>query len=174
MTLANWNEIVEGNYKAIFAFCFHFLGNRHEADDATQDTFLKTFRAKESIQKIAPNEIKFWLYRVARNVCIDRKRWWKRLHNFHQSQTQVSSLETDQGLTMTLRKLILQLPQKQKEVFILRHWHGFSTAETAKLLKIDEGSVKSHLSRAISKLKLQILNTEKNNEPTTDSTSATL
>jgi RNA polymerase sigma factor (sigma-70 family) len=42
---------------------------------------------------------------------------------------------------------------RQREVFILRHWHGFSTAETAELLQLHEGTVKSHLKRGVETVK---------------------
>lgn len=66
----------------------------------------------------------------------------------------------DYSLLHEIKQLVCNLPQRQKEVFILRHWHGFSTKETADLLSIGEGSVKSHLSRAIDKIKLDLLTTD--------------
>ena len=59
-------------------------------------------------------------------------------------------------LGMTLHKLVARLSQRQREVFILRHWHGFSTEETAEQLGLNCGTVKSHLKRAIDHLKHEL------------------
>ena len=58
--------------RQIFAFCLHQLGSREEAEDATQTTFLNAFR---SLQRgIAPEFESAWLYKIAQNVCLTRRR----------------------------------------------------------------------------------------------------
>lgn len=158
----NWDMVVDLYYQSIFAFTVQFLGSRDEANDATQETFLKALRSKKSVINQLPNShvVKYWLYRIARNVCIDRKRWYKRLLAFRKSIEFDELVEEERPISKTLKTLIAELPTKQREVFILRQWHGFSTEETANLLKIDPGTVKSHLSRAISRLKTELVNRE--------------
>jgi RNA polymerase sigma factor (sigma-70 family) len=65
------------------------------------------------------------------------------------------SQSSPEGLSL-LSTPIQTLPTRQKEVFILRHFHEFSTSETAKILQISEGTVKSTLSDAVQHLKQQL------------------
>ena len=149
-----WDEFVENFYSPIYRFCFHILGSREEAEDLTQETFLKAFKNFSSINK--QDSAKYWIYSIARNGCIDRKRWWKRLLLQDATTEEIAAPGREPDISLTLSKLIAALPQKQREVFILRHWHGFSTEEVAEFLKIDGGTVKSHLKRAVDKLKAQL------------------
>jgi RNA polymerase sigma-70 factor, ECF subfamily len=166
----NWQKLVDEHYKEIYSYCFHFFNNASDAADATQDVYVKAIKNRTKLALINENERRFWLYRVARNVCIDKKRWWKRFLLFKSEYLPDSTPTTDAPLIISLQKAIAELPNKQKEVFILRHWNGFSTTETAQLLGIDEGSVKSHLSRAIAKLKKHFIDLDHEINKTTKST----
>jgi RNA polymerase sigma factor (sigma-70 family) len=104
--------------------------------------------------------MRFFLFRSARNTFYDRFRSLKRLFKFQNSQAQEVPEVKDASLKLVLTELIEELPDRQKEVFILRHWHGFSTEETANLTGLNPGTVKSHLSRAIDKLKTGLLATD--------------
>lgn len=143
--------MVELYYQRIYAYCYHFLGKRSEAEDATQEIFLKAMRCTDDIGDAAA--FRFWIYRVARNHCIDRTRWWKRFLARAAEEGEIADTRANQAdlseLREELRQFLLALPIRQRDVFILRHWHGFSTEETAKLLGISSGTVKSHLKRAV-------------------------
>lgn len=154
MSSKNWQDFVDEHYKAIFRFCYQFLGNKQDAEDATQQTFLKAFKSCDNLSAI--NSDRAWIYSVARNVCIDRKRSWKSYLNFIGLYNQSDLMDRQDDLSLTLRVLINKLPLKQREVFILRHWHDFSTEETGKLLGINSGTVKSHLKRAVDCLKIEL------------------
>lgn len=152
---SDWEGIVEQYYDQIYAYAFQFFRSEHEARDATQDAFIK---AHSSVSKLKDrSKAKAWLYSIVRNVCIDKKRKWKRRFESIFPGEITEKTESSQLEDILIQQLVAELPERQREVFILRHWHGFSTEETAKLLGIDQGSVKSHLSRAIKKLKKQIL-----------------
>ena len=74
-----WNDLVEEFHSGIYAFSWHMLGSRQEAEDVTQETFLKAYRSRASLRT---NNVKAWLYSIARNACLDRKRWWKRWRGY--------------------------------------------------------------------------------------------
>lgn len=156
-----WKELVSEFYHPIFIFCLRFLGNREEAEDLTQEVFIKAYSSlcKKEIEEPL---IKNWLYKIARNSCIDKTRWWKRTARVKQGLTNAANGMTTEPMNpaIFLENEILKLPVRQREVFILRHWHEFSTCEVAQLLKITEGSVKSHLNRAIEKLKASLVSKE--------------
>jgi RNA polymerase sigma-70 factor (ECF subfamily) len=162
LTQSQWAEIIDTYYADIFRFCCHFLGDGTQAQDATQDVFLKLYLALNAGSNLP--EMRAWLYRVARNACIDRKRWWKRYFQVFSGKElpeRAAATRADQSLlTRSLRALIDSLPRRQKEVFILRHWHECSTEETAQILGIDAGSVKSHLNRAIASLRERLRDLE--------------
>ena len=172
MQAIEWEHFVEQNYQAIFRFCMHILRNSADAEDAVQKTFLKAYLKKDSLND--NSKLKSWIYSIARNVCIDKQRWWKRNRTEPEEYgTDANSESSNPELTMTLQALIAQLPTKQREVFILRHWHGFSTKQVAEILKIKEGTVKSHLKRGVEKikeglLKADVLETTTNSITTSD------
>lgn len=154
MAVILWNDVVEDYYTPIYRFCLHFSGDQSEAEELTQDTFLKAHKSIGNIND--PSKIKAWLYSIAKNTCRDRYRWWKR-RPIHHSEIEISDHSLScSPLAMTILGLINKLPTKQREVFILRQLHGFSTEETATLLSISAGTVKSHLKRAIDRLKLNL------------------
>lgn len=152
--------LIQTYYDAILKFTYHYLGNPEDARDVTQETFLRATLALNTSQLIS-NE-RAWLYAIARNLCADRKRSWRRFLDFLDrrsiwgTNTPPSHCDVLE-LSLTIRQLVKALPLRQREVFILRHWHDFSTEETARLLQVDTGTVKSHLSRAVATLKKALL-----------------
>ncbi len=148
---AEWAELVDSYYKEIFRFCCQILGSTAEAEDVTQEVFIKAFKHRRALRDRAA--LRAWLYTIARNLCRDKQRWWSRtaktLHDYFSTET----APPPSTLTASFQAIIQSLPMRQREVFILRHFHEFSTAETAAQLGIDEGSVKSHLKRAVDRLK---------------------
>lgn len=151
-----WGNLVSEYQEAIFAYCYHILGSRAEAEDACHDTFVKAFEHLDALSK--DSALKSWIYSIARNVCLDRHRWWKRWSSSagKEEPSQLSAQAPDPHLAMALEREINLLPLRQREVFVLRHFHGFTTNETARLLNCDAGTVKSHLKRAVDKLKLEL------------------
>lgn len=146
-----WEKLAGEHYAVIYRYSLHLSGSKSDAEDITQETFLRARKAKTTPE---PEGERRWLYTIARNITIDRQRWWNRWGNsrdaeLDQKQSDGSPMEP----TTFILKHLAVLPLRQREVFILRHWHGFSTTECADFLHISVGSVKSHLSRAVAALK---------------------
>lgn len=158
-----WEEIVEELHQPIYRYCMHLLRNTSTAEDATQQAFLKAFQAKQ--QPSTLSETRLWLFTIARNVCHDQRRWWRRASSFFvaqdTSQPQGASYP-QHDLRLVITEALQKLSTRQYEVFVLRHWHGLSTEETAQILKIDPGSVKSHLKRAVDRLQNELGGTSVN------------
>lgn len=152
----NWEDFLDRYYDRIYRYCFFFFGgNAADAEDATQVTFVKAWKSFGALRTREAE--KAWVYSIARNTCLDRKRWWKRFLNFR-DQLEVDSYTLPVGtVSPSLLRLIHELPARQREVFLLRHWHEFSTEETAGQLDISAGTVKSHLKRAVDTLRAKLL-----------------
>ncbi|MCB0334392.1 MAG: RNA polymerase sigma factor [Bdellovibrionales bacterium] len=151
----DWESIVTEYYDPLYRYCYQYHGNRADAEDATQQTFLKAYQSLDSLQQ--DSSLKAWLYSIARNVCIDRSRRWKRFLQLLPSVQEDPLVEPKlTTLSRGLLELIQALPTKQREVFILRHWHDFSTDEVASLLSISNGTVKTHLKRAVDTLRKEL------------------
>jgi RNA polymerase sigma-70 factor (ECF subfamily) len=148
----DWDELVSEFYTPIYRFCRQFLGNQAEAEDATQQVFFKAWKKSSTLKD--QSATRAWLYTIARNVCRDRVRWWKRLFAFTET-LELPEVSAPNAISRTLRRAVANLPTRQREVFILRHWHEFSTAETAAQLGISPGAVKAHLKRAVDSLRKQ-------------------
>lgn len=150
-----WDRLVSAYYAGIYKFALRMTSNGAEAEDITQEVFFAAYRAGLSISP--EPSLKAWLYKTARNRCIDRLRWWKRWSKLLQADRSGKGVQTSPAQTSSeLEEMIHALPLRQREVFVLRHWHGFSTQETAEILGISSGAVKSHLLRAVNKLKAEI------------------
>lgn len=75
-------DIMKSYQTPIFHYCYHILGNRNEAEDATQEVFIKAYRNLKKYNSTMP--FVAWLYKIAYNHCIDliRKRKWTRMLPF--------------------------------------------------------------------------------------------
>ncbi len=150
------------------AFRRTLLATRHEADalDIVQDAMIKLVNKYSNKPH---NEWKPLFLRILENNILDWHRkeqlkqrlfFWRHddteTHNeiemVDESANPLSLLDSEK-LGEQLIKVIEQLPFKQQQCFLLRSWEGLSVRETAKVMKINENSVKSHYFRAINKLR---------------------
>ena len=141
--------------RQIFAFCLGQLGNREEAEDAVQSTFLRAYRA---LRRGAAPELELpWLYRIARNVCLNGRRSLGRRRRVETPHD--LSLLSDHGATeqtpvdlIGLRRALAALPESLRRPLLLREWQGLSYAEIAEELGTSVSSVESAIFRARRKL----------------------
>ena len=160
-----FEEIVLSYQDRIFNLCVHMLGDKHEAQDAAQDTFVKAYQNLEKFQM--NSSISTWLYRIAVNTCIDYKRrpFFESL--FRRSGTDEEGIiehpshlpspekeyESKQILS-ALEKALRKLSPKLRAAIVLKEMEGLSYAEIADTLDISIGTVKSRISRARDELKI--------------------
>jgi RNA polymerase sigma-70 factor (ECF subfamily) len=117
-----------------------FVGNHHEAEDITQDVFLKLMRV---IGKYTQRDVPFvaWLRRVARNAALDHLRSRRSV-----PVSEVRAAENDRGevapeRARALRYALARLPQEQREVLVLRHLAGLRPREIARVVDKTEAAV---------------------------------
>jgi RNA polymerase sigma-70 factor (ECF subfamily) len=126
------------------SMAFHHLGNVSDAEDAVQETFLKLHRAAASYNGEAA--LATWLYRIMINTCYDHLRRRRRrvdeapLEDFVTATRAASSV--DDTKRIALRKLLDELPEQRRSVFVLFEIEGLSHAEIGEILDITEGNSK--------------------------------
>jgi RNA polymerase sigma factor (sigma-70 family) len=139
-------------HRQIFSFCLRELGNREEAEDATQSTFLNAFRALENGTLFEHESA--WLYQAAHHVCQTRRRSWYRRHrvetdgDFDRIQHIVASPQSDDDELFGLRPALESMPEQQRKALLLREWQGLSYAEIATELELSQSAVETLLFRA--------------------------
>ncbi len=157
-----YNQLYQSHRARVLRLCRLLLSDPDEADDVSQEVFLKLFRQHQ----LSGNTITWgaWLTRVTVNACRDRRRsgWWKWWHERHQEfeeaefpsngltpEQELLSRERLQGVWRSFRRL----SARQQEVFALRHLEGCSTEEVADMLGVSPGSIKRHLYRAVHEMR---------------------
>src|ERR1700694_4623667 len=113
------------------SIAYNHLGNVSDAEDAVQETFLKVHRAATTYNGEAA--FSTWMYRVLVNTCYDAMR--KRQRRVQESSiddvitTERASSTVDEAKQMTLRKMLADLPEQRRSVFVLFEIEGLSHAE---------------------------------------------
>jgi len=151
-----WEELVNRYSRRVYNVAYQFTGRHEEAEDLTQEIFLKIYRSLGTFDL----EAAFlpWLIRVSKNMCVDhyRKRRRERLlvHGNWEKITNVACSRANpyqKTFTRERRAILLraleQIPADLKEVVILRDLQGLTYQEIADALKLAEGTVKSRLNR---------------------------
>jgi len=145
---------------AVYRYARYILGNGSDAEDVTQEVFLRYWR---NFAKVDFFRIKAWLLSTTRNLCLDDLRRRKR-HNLeplpeNTGSTELSETEpgplakTEAALFMEdLEKALLLLPEKQRSIFILHEINGLRCRQIAGILDMPLSSVKVYLSRARNRL----------------------
>src|SRR5579875_76992 len=172
LELRDFGSWMTSEQRRIFLLCRRMLQDPDEADSATQDVFLKAYRALSKRTEMADldNPGK-WVTRIAVNTCLDRLRskQWKIWQRRPAAQDEERILETTPGrivdaeaqlfATQIQRRLELALTKlsgRQRAVFSLRHFDAMPLEDIAEVLTLDVGTVKAHLFRAIGKLREEL------------------
>jgi RNA polymerase sigma-70 factor (ECF subfamily) len=139
----------------VFRICLGMARNVADAEDLCQEVFLKAFSRWGDIRQ--PEARRVWLLRIARTTCLDYHRRRRRMptvpledapeNSAADRRTPGSALESRDALRR-LKGVIHRLPQKHREVFILREYGGLSYEDLSRTLGIRRGTVMSRLSRA--------------------------
>jgi len=151
----HWSfETIYDEFKTpIYNYVYHLVGNREQADDLTQDTFLKAFKA---LPKMDGNlKLSAWLYRIATNTAYDALRRrkliaWMPWQDLDHEPADVESADPQEtiGTTELVNAALRRMPQHYRAALLLYTREGYSYAEIAKTLRIAESGVKMYLSRA--------------------------
>ncbi len=135
----------------VYAYCRRFLGNREEAEDVFQETFIR-FHQSASKDRDMTN-VPGFLLKIARNLCVSLKR--NVVHSVTiEDYMVVNSEDVDKSELLDLIKYAMELlPDGYKEVFVLREYNGLSYKEIADMTGDNMNSVKVKIHRAKQKIR---------------------
>lgn len=136
----------------LLAYAMSMLRNREDAEDAVQTTFLNVYNSLSEGR--VPRQEASWLFRIARNVCLNRIRTHQRKPAGTLDGMEVAALhgleeQVDQHMHLAvLRAALERLPEQQRKAIVLRELQGASYAEIATALETTQGAVESLIFRA--------------------------
>ena len=145
-------ELYERYAGQIFGYCLHQLGSREEAEDAVQTTFMNAFRGLA--RGIVPDAEQAWLFKIAHNVCLSRRRSsWRRgrveaPNNMEVLQEIVPAKEKVSDELLRLQDVLEEMPENQRRAILLREWQGLSYREIADELELSQAAVETLIFRA--------------------------
>ena len=134
--------------------CCLYLGDRGLAEDAAQETFLRAWKSMAQFERRNNASPGSWLVRIAINTCknIRRTAWFRRTdRSVTPEELPLPAHEEDRTLLMTVQAL----PDRQREVVILRYYHGMSLDETARTLGLSRSTCFHRLQKALKCLRIQ-------------------
>jgi len=131
------------------SLAYHIVGNRQDAEDVVQETFLKLYRAIHGFQ--GQSSIGTWLCRIAINVCYDLGR--KRQREAEAPSEDRPAPGSQVTLRVALEDALRRINPRHRIVFLLFEVEGFRHAEIASILEVPEGTSKAWLFEAKKELK---------------------
>lgn len=134
-------------------------GDEAAAEDVTQEAFVRAYQALGRFRGEASLET--WFYRILVRQAHNYRRWravrtlWQR-ESVEEPMDPTSAVQGDPGLRRRIAQALDQLSRRQREAFVLVHLEGFTVQECADFLGSPSGTVKSHLHRALVKLRTEL------------------
>lgn len=134
----------------IYALCLRMARDRSEADDLTQETFIRVWQRLGSFR--GESGFSTWLHRVAVNVVVSelrrRGRWRERMSDEEPADVAVAPVAFSPGGDIDLERAIAALPPRARLVFLLHDLEGWKHSEIAERAGLAVGTSKAHLHRA--------------------------
>jgi len=154
-----FGALFERYERSIYRYAYHLLGDRDEADDVKQDTFVKAYRALPGFR--GECALQTWLLKIAGNLCRDRHK----LRARRQEVALIPEIECDlpssgehdgdpvrllerKDLCATVQRVLAGMPEHRRELIVLRDLEGLSYPEIAQALNCSVAGVKLRLFRA--------------------------
>jgi len=137
------NEIYKVYGDKIFRYTYRMLGNRTDAEDVTSETFLRVLRRSAELR--ADGAFRTWLFRIARNLCIDKMRQHKLLEL--PPDAHYSGMEERSALKVAVHQALDELPLDYRDPLVLCDLEEMSAKEAADVLGISVPALKSRLYR---------------------------
>jgi len=166
---AAWRSLFDAHHRKVFNTAFRFLANRSDAEDVLQETFVRAFRGLDGFDSSFTGGFSSWIGRIGANCSLDALRRKKKTRETvsleddavpHPSDaTHAADPERSTGnreIRTRIEEALDDLSPKQRLIFTLRHYEGYTTREIAGMTDVTEGSVKTHLFRAVGALRRRL------------------
>jgi len=169
--IPSFRELVERHKKKVYYLAYDMTGDHHDAEDISQEVFIKVFRFIKNFRQDA--KLSSWLYQVTVNTCIDAQRKKTAKPQVSMEGAKIESMfhaasRKDTGLSEPERKAVSGLLQdrirrmlssvspRERSVFVMRYYNELKIGEIAEILNVSVNTIKSLLARAKKKLKKKL------------------
>jgi RNA polymerase sigma-70 factor (ECF subfamily) len=159
-----WEDLVKVHTRRVYSICYRFTSSDSEAQDLTQEVFLRIFRNLKSF-RAGEGSFQVWLGRLTRNLLIDHYRRTRSDRSTESIEEQLPMLEERTAMSARtdgmlagreaselLQKALEKLSPELRETVILRDLEELEYREIAQVLQVPEGTVKSRLNRGRAEL----------------------
>jgi RNA polymerase sigma-70 factor (ECF subfamily) len=155
-----FDQIIQRHEREIMRYLLRVSGNRDDAADLSQETWLRAYRAYPRLQP--ESEVRPWLYAIAINLCRNRARDGARRARVIVGSNEGDTVgrhhrsfdESEGYAAVRMREMIADLPTRQREALHLRYFAGLDYAEIAGAMGCSEESARANVSQAMKKLRV--------------------
>jgi len=149
-----WEEIVDRHSDRVYRLAFRLTGNRHDAEDLTQEVFVRVFRSLDTYQ---PGTFEGWIHRITTNLFLDHARRKQRIRfdalsddraeRLHSALPAPETAYADQTFDDDVEQALATLPPEFRAAVVLCDVEGLSYDEIAQILDAKLGTVRSRIHR---------------------------
>jgi len=153
----SFEQLLDEYRDRVFRLAWSLLADQAAAEDATQEIFLKIWKALPDFR--AASSVSTWIYAISRNTCLTRRRLAAGRRTCSLDEThaaQIPAYESPSGADPDLRAAIGRLPDKYRRVLVLFYLEDRSYQQVALAMGLPMGTVKTYLHRARKKLALAL------------------
>ncbi len=159
-TPPSWEEVVRDHSARVYRLAYRLTGNPHDAEDLTQDVFVRVFR---SLHRFKPGTFEGWLHRITTNLFLDTARRKQKIRFDGLADNSAERLVSDRpapaeqladaGLDHDVAAALAALPPEFRAAVVLCDIEGLSYEEISSILDIKIGTVRSRIHRGRAQLR---------------------
>lgn len=138
----------------MFRFAYYYTGSTAVAEDCVSEAVLIAFRKIGELRNVS--SFKSWLFRILRNCCNTSFRKSSREALAEETYGSVHSFEKESDDKLSLKNALMRLSDEERELLILHYCNGYTSKEISLMLTVNEGTVRSKISRSAEKLRKEL------------------
>jgi RNA polymerase sigma-70 factor (ECF subfamily) len=166
--LPSWDEIVRAHSARVFRLAYRLTGNQHDAEDLTQEVFVRVFR---SLASYKPGTFEGWLHRITTNLFLDGARRKQRIRfeglgedaaqRLPGTEASPAQAWDEAHLDGDIQAALQALPPDYRAAVVLCDIEGFSYEEIAATMGVKLGTVRSRIHRGRAQLRIALAHRER-------------